>query len=414
MKRITNSFKGILAGIIFILVGIGLLWFNEANNVENIKAVAEGRNVAINITSSPIKAENDGKLVNINGDLNIVSGEVKDTVFNIETKTVRLVRTVEMYQWAEDEDEDEDGNKTYTYKKEWTIELIDAGDFNQPNGHQNPTIFPYESTDFLAYEVGIGDFKVSDQQKQKLSANTVVSPIPETAVLPINYQKEGKYIFLSTDINSPQVGDVRVSFTYNNDSRATILAKQSDENLLDYTTESGKIINMIRGGEYTALQMLDYLETQNNMLKWILRLVGTLLIIAGIAAILKPIVAIASFVPLLGNIVGVAVGLVALLLGIAISLITIAIAWIVYRPLLGIALLAGVVIILIILGRYLHSKKKVAPAQNVYKGMPNPTSVQQSMPNPTSEQQPMLNPTSVQQPMPNNNATNNQSNTNNQ
>ena len=54
--------------------------------------------------------------------------------------------------------------------------------------------------------------------------------------------------------------------------------------------------------------MIETIKAENKLLKWILRLVGVILCIAGFGAILKPLSAITSFIPLLGNVVGLAVG----------------------------------------------------------------------------------------------------------
>jgi hypothetical protein len=55
---------------------------------------------------------------------------------------------------------------------------------------------------------------------------------------------------------------------------------------------------------------------------------------------LKPLSVFADVIPLLGSVVGAGAGVIAFLLAAAGSLITISIAWIFYRPLLGIGLLA--------------------------------------------------------------------------
>jgi len=49
---------------------------------------------------------------------------------------------------------------------------------------------------------------------------------------------------------------------------------------------------------------------------------------------------LASVIPLLGDIVGVGTGIVSLLLGLAWSLVIISIAWLRFRPVMGIAMLA--------------------------------------------------------------------------
>ena len=83
-------------------------------------------------------------------------------------------------------------------------------------------------------------------------------------------------------------------------------------------------------------------------MKWILRLIGTLLIIFGIAAVFGPLTTLTSYVPILGKLVGGAVFVVSLLLGLAISLLVIAVSWIVFRPLLGICLLAAAILLFVL------------------------------------------------------------------
>ena len=41
MEKIKNSFSGVILGIIFIIIGTVLLWWNEGNNVNNIKTTDE-------------------------------------------------------------------------------------------------------------------------------------------------------------------------------------------------------------------------------------------------------------------------------------------------------------------------------------------------------------------------------------
>ena len=41
MKKIGNSIVGVIIGIICLIGGTGLLWWNEGNNVKNIKTTDE-------------------------------------------------------------------------------------------------------------------------------------------------------------------------------------------------------------------------------------------------------------------------------------------------------------------------------------------------------------------------------------
>jgi hypothetical protein len=60
----------------------------------------------------------------------------------------------------------------------------------------------------------------------------------------------------------------------------------------------------------------------------------------GLGLVAKPLSVLADVIPMFGNLVGRLSGLVAILAAIPLSLGTIAVAWIVFRPLLGVGLLA--------------------------------------------------------------------------
>ena len=61
--------------------------------------------------------------------------------------------------------------------------------------------------------------------------------------------------------------------------------------------------------------------------------------LVGLNLILKPLPVLADVLPILGDILRVGTGIIAFLSAAILSLVTVAIAWVVYRPLLGIALL---------------------------------------------------------------------------
>jgi hypothetical protein len=73
---------------------------------------------------------------------------------------------------------------------------------------------------------------------------------------------------------------------------------------------------------------------------WMLRILGIMLVIAGLKGIFGFLETILKVVPFIANIFGWGVGVVCTVVGVVWSLIVIALAWLFYRPLLGIALLA--------------------------------------------------------------------------
>ena len=107
----------------------------------------------------------------------------------------------------------------------------------------------------------------------------------------------------------------------------------------------------------TGAEIIAALVKNNNMLKWIFRLTGFILVSCGIASLFSFLTTITSRIPLLGSVVGGVVSLVAFTVGLVISFIVCAIAWFRFRPIISIILLvgAGVAICLV---KFLPKKKE--------------------------------------------------------
>jgi len=96
-------------------------------------------------------------------------------------------------------------------------------------------------------------------------------------------------------------------------------------------------------------------------LTWILRAVGTLVMILGFALFLAPLSTMASVIPLLGGIVRGAVGLIALAIALPLSILVIAFAWLAYRPILGIGLIVWALAVGYGLWRWRKSRAPALP-----------------------------------------------------
>ena len=355
MKKIKDSFAGVIFGFILLIVGTCLLWWNEGNNVRNIATTNEVAKTAIEISSDKVDSSNEGKLVVVSDKLNVIDENVTDTEFNISLKTANLKRTVEVYQWVQKEDTDDDGNTTYSYEKEWSEDLIDSSNFKQ-GGHENPSSIPYSSESFYAKDVKLGAFSLSSDQVEKLSPDKTYNAKETEAKEGYNYQAE--YLTNAEDIGKPQVGDIRISWSYNDWVETTVLAVQKGESFAAFTSNKGKTVNRVEKGTLTIDQIVEKMNKENKFMKWLLRGVGALLIVFGYLSILGPISTLASFVPILGGIVGGLLGVLALLVGLVHSLIIIVIAWFRFRPVLSIVLLVVIVALILCIIKLLKSKKK--------------------------------------------------------
>ncbi len=359
MKKIGNSFSGILGGIIFIIIGVVLLWWNEGNNVRNLKTTAEMSKTYIDVSSDKVDPQNEGKLIATNGKVTNEE-ELSDGTFNITVKTPLLKRVVEVYQWEEESHTDDNDNTTYTYNKVWKSELIDSSDFHK-SGYTNPTTKEYSDEVYASTLVNVGAFELSDEQIRSLSTNATYNNFDESKVAEMNYTISGNYITNSKNMSSPEIGDFRIQYVYNNSTELSVLAVQKGNSFTTFVSEAGKEVNRVMDGVKSGKEMIDVIKTENKIIKWILRLVGVIAVMAGVASIFKPISTLANFVPILGGLVDMAIGLVAFLVGLAISLVVISIAWIRFRPVIGIALLIVVGVIVFILIKKSKSKKPETP-----------------------------------------------------
>ena len=358
--RMKNSFGGIISGIIFIIIGILVLVFNESSNVNNIRDTKELKDAYVDVVSDKIDKDSDGKLIATHGKLDYNDEVLKDSVFNVSISTPLLVRKVEVYQWDEETDEDDD-KTTYNYRKIWSDEMIDSSKFKKESGHTNPEEKPYENQKYNASELKVGVYKLSNSFASSITANNNIEDFAE-AIIPEGYTANGKYITNSEDVESPAIGDIRISFAYASYSDVSIMGKLSNDTVIDYTTKTGSKFTFFTEGTHDGKDMITSKEKSDKAMKWILRLVGTLAIIFGISGIFGPLTTLTSYVPILGRLVSGATGLISFFVGLAISLVIIAVSWIAFRPVLGIALLA-IAIVLIIITKKCFTKKDPVPEQ---------------------------------------------------
>ena len=360
-SKMSSSFSGIIVGILLLIGGVALLWSNEQNNVKNIKNVKELRDQVVDVVSSEVDDSNEGKLIATTGKLNYGESTITDSLFNISAQTPVLERTVEIYQWVE-ESETKDDKTTYTYSKEWSEKLIDSSDFNTPTGHENPVEVKYESERFETEEtLKVGEFSLISSFKKLLPASKNVA-IEEGIVLPEGYTVyNNKYITTSADAANPVVGDVRISYKKNNYKEVSVLGKQKGDTIGEYTTKKNTNIKKLVEGETNGAGMINSIESANKMMKWLSRILGSLLIIIGIGSILGPITTLIGYIPFLGKIVNSMIGVVSFLIGLVISLVIIAIAWFAARPIVSIILL--VVIVGLIIALVFYKKNKAVPTE---------------------------------------------------
>lgn len=351
-SRLGSAFKGILVGLALFVLSFPLLFWNEGRAVKRYKTLKEGSEAVVSVSAENVDAANADKLVHVTG-MADTEETLRDEEFGISAKALRMIREVEMYVWDE-ETETEEKKKlgggtetvtTYTYDTEWSSTPVDSSRFSRPEGHENPTTFPYSRVEQEADLVTLGAFRLSPDLIQKIG-NFEPAFLAEGEAMPEalegKAQIDGDRFYLGDNPASPQVGDVRIGFKVAKPTDVSVIAVQREQSFVPYQAEAGGTIQLLQTGVHSAKEMFQAEHDANTMLTWLLRLAGFALMTFGLLMVLKPLSVLADVLPILGNVVGAGTFLIAILVALVGSLTTIAIAWLFYRPLLGITLIVVV------------------------------------------------------------------------
>ena len=144
---------------------------------------------------------------------------------------------------------------------------------------------------------------------------------------------------------------MRVSYSVVRPQLVSVVARQQGSSFDAYPTKAGNTLLMLEAGERTAADMFRSADVENQVLTWILRAVGFVLLFAGVMLVFRPISVLGSVVPLVGSLLGAGLFVFSLGIALTVSLGTIAVAWVFYRPLLAFGLFAVTAAVLALLYR---------------------------------------------------------------
>ena len=290
---------------------------------------------------------------------------------------------------------------TYTYSKKWVSQPIESSEFKDPAyQNKNTVLTTVEESEQYAENVKFGayqlnetlihmissreglDLNISEDMLNQLdknaqtayerfygvkkSAKQTVEQLAETTVLSDSAKavadslkavndsiiknavnkKDLEYVHLAGNVlyfgrvpGSPEVGDVRVTFEKVVPAKVTVMAVVDGDSFKAFKAKNGKRFQRLVMGKKSGDEIIDIEKETNNMLLWVFRIFGVMLVIGGLKGIFGFLETVLKVVPFIANIFGWGVGVVCTILGLVWSLIVIAIAWLFYRPILGITLL---------------------------------------------------------------------------
>jgi transmembrane protein TMEM43 len=350
-SRLGGSIKGAILGVLFALLAVPVLFWNEGRAVKRARTLAEGSGKVVTVPAAAVDAGHEGGLVHTSGQAT-TDEMLRDPTFGIERNALALERRVEMFQWVQKEERKErqklgggtETVTTYTYSTEWQSSPVDSASFEEASGHENPS-FPFEGETWRASDVRLGAFHLAPELAGDLDEQKNV-PVGEAQLPAVEAGLRERLkvaaggFYLGEQPGSPKVGDVRVSFRVVEPAEASVVAAQRGSRLEPYHAEAGGDIALVAYGAQSAAQMFKAARTANATLTWVLRLVGFVVLFAGIRSLLAPLQVAADVVPLFGRLVGAGLSLAAFLVAAPVALVTVAVGWLFYRPLVGVALIA--------------------------------------------------------------------------
>ena len=269
-----------------IILAIGLFVMTIIFNNNDNKIATELYNNYKNVSSMEVKEENNGKLVATNGEITLLQEELTDEDFNVSVSSAVLKRKVEVFVWTE-EQTTENGQTSYTYRKKWSDELIDSSKFRFQDRYINPKKISYESKTIYNNQVKLGAFTLGENELKQLSVKTKLTPNVNKKKLPKGFSIIGDYITDAKNIDSPEVGDIRISYTYNVDSSLSILAKQNGTSFDYYKTKNEKQADVLLSGIKSGEEIIKYFENNNYTRNNILVIIALVLTTLGIIKLMK-------------------------------------------------------------------------------------------------------------------------------
>lgn len=314
-----------IVGVLLILCSMLLVGYSEYNIIKVLMNRDSLNNKTIEVKSTIIDKNNNGKLVFVNGYI-ILNKDLEDKDFNVKVRTSKLERIVEIYQYKETKEDDE----TYSYETDWYNELIDSSKFKNSE-YKNPSDIKYKSEVYYN-DVFLGAFKLNNKEIDDLGLNSRYLDLNSEFASKNGFNISNEYYTTSKDIDFPEVGDIRISFRYNNSNSASVIAKQSN-NMFENYKLNNTLINKIYNEKLTKEEVIDNIYPLKIVLYVTMIVLSLILSIVGFKLINKKIIA-----------------------SINLSIFTITIMFITYNPVITIL---GLVIcsILIIVNKKLFNKE---------------------------------------------------------
>lgn len=306
-RRLWNSTQSIFLGVLLLVAGVPLVYWNESQAVDTHRQQLAGASSAPRVNIQHIEAQHEGKLVYATGPVT-VRVPVTEPTFQFPIAAVRVDRQVELRQWVEKPAASPSASGSSpsapTYEAQWSQVFIDSHRYRDAS-HRNPVHKPIDDKVVSASQVFLGSFQLTSELVDQLATwsewrvtDEVWQKVP--ASKRAGWELHEGLLFRGKDPLKPAVGDARVRYRVVRPDQVSLLAKQSGATLTTNRAGSGPAF-AIRPGTVSPETLFRQAFTPSQFFTVMLRWVGFLLIWIGLGNLLHWLSRPLSAIPYLGD-----------------------------------------------------------------------------------------------------------------
>ncbi|XP_069353843.1 transmembrane protein 43 isoform X1 [Eulemur rufifrons] len=348
LERLSETSGGMFVGLMTFLLSFYIIFTNEGRALKTATSLAEGLSLVVSPDSiHSVAPENEGRLVHIVGALR-TSKLLSDPNYGVHLPAVKLRRRVEMYQWVETEEHreyTEDGQvkkeTRFSYNTEWRSDIVNSKNFDREIGHKNPSAMAVESFTATAPFVQIGRFFLSAGLIDKVDNFKPLS-LSRLEDPHVDIIRRGDFFYHSENPKYPEVGDLRVAFSYAGLSSddpdlgpahvVTVIARQRGDQLVPYSTKSGDTLLLLHHGDFSAEDVFHRELKSNSVKTWGLRAAGWMAMFMGLNLMTRILYTLVDWFPVFRDLVDIGLKAFAFCVATSLTLLTVAAGWLFYRP----------------------------------------------------------------------------------
>lgn len=352
-SRKKNKGGGLIVGPVLIVAAMSALWKNETRFDYHKAALKTGH-------ASILAEMESGRNASYTGEMD-QSLELSGTYIATFTGYLTVDRSAQIYCWERDEDDDGD----VTWSKRWMTSV-------ESNSRNSGIRQELKSGSLLPPAFQLGELPISSRKIEFVDPRVSVppGPLPKT--------KEGERLAVDGDYlllrkgQPDRLGDERISYRaipvpatatwfgrFEGGEGTADLREQRSGFINSIIRNTGVLHHLVAGERDEALETM---KKHLQKLKWIVRGIGTALVVFGMIFLFSSVVRFLYNIPLIGRVAEAGAILLAVAIGVPLALLTIALGFVAGNPLLLIPIIAIVLAAIWLLTRLSRRQREKGEA----------------------------------------------------